>query len=869
MTVNELRKKFIEFFNEKDHLNLKSFSLVPENDNSLLLINSGMAPMKPYFTGLIEPPKRRISSCQKCIRTGDIDNVGKTARHGTFFEMLGNFSFGDYFKEEAIEWTWEFLTKVIKLDENRLYPSVYMEDDEAYKIWNEKIGVPKERIFRLGKEDNFWEHGAGPCGPSSEVYYDRGIKYGNENSTVGSDDDRFMEIWNNVFTQFEGDGKGNYVELSQKNIDTGMGLERLAVVVQDVESIFEVDSIRCILDEVCKKANIKYKENEKKDISIRVITDHIRSITFMASDGIMPSNEGRGYVFRRLLRRASRHGKMLGIDELFLTDLSKIVIEASKDAYPELAEKEEHILKIIQIEEENFGKTIDQGLVLLSELENNLVKENKSILSGKEAFKLYDTYGFPLDLTIEILEEKGLLVDIKEFDECMKHQKDMARNARATTNYMGAEGSIYDKLDNNLITEFVGYDKLNESSKIIAITTTDIVEKISKGDEATIFVEKTPFYATSGGQEGDIGKIYSDNFEFDVKTTIKVNGDKIAHIGIVLNGEIEKNDTVKLEVNKENRDLSRCNHSATHLLHTALKNVLGSHVEQAGSLLNASKLRFDFTHFEAISKDKLKEIEDMVNEQINKNLVVNTKIMTIDEAKKTGATAIFGEKYDDVVRVVFMDDFCKDFCGGTHVSHTSEIKLFKILSETSVSAGVRRIEAITNKEVVKYYEELEKELLDIAKSIKVDRKEIILKLKSMQDELKELKNENGILKSKQALSNLDNIINSKFVYNDLEVIISSMKDVDMNNLRKLADNIKSKLKESIVVLVSEFEGKANIVITASKLANEKGYTAGSLIKEFAPIVGGGGGGRDNMAQAGGKEPENIDKLIVAVKDKFK
>ena len=655
--VNELRRMFLEFFESKGHLAMKSFSLVPHNDKSLLLINSGMAPLKPYFTGQEIPPCKRVTTCQKCIRTGDVENVGKTARHGTFFEMLGNFSFGDYFKKESIAWTWEFLTEVVGLDPDRLYPSVYLEDDEAWEIWNKDIGIPADRIFRFGKEDNFWEHGSGPCGPCSEVYYDRGEEYGcgKPDCTVGCDCDRYMEIWNNVFTQFDNDGNNHYTELEQKNIDTGMGLERLACIVQGVDSMFDVDTIKALREHVSTLAGAEYGKSYDTDVSIRVITDHIRSVTFMISDGIMPSNEGRGYVLRRLLRRACRHGRLLNIEGEFLTKLAQTVIEGSKDGYPELEEKKEFIFKVIAKEEEQFNKTIDQGLSILAEMEEELEKKGEKTLGGDQAFKLYDTYGFPLDLTREILEEKGISVDEEGFQAAMKVQRETARAAREVTNYMGADVTVYESIDPSVTSTFVGYDHLSWKSPVTVLTTeTELVEALSEGQKGTIFVEETPFYATSGGQEADQGVIRTAEGEFQVEDVVKLLGGKIGHVGIVTKGMLKVGDEAELTVDQGKRSLSANNHSATHLLHKALRMVLGSHVEQAGSSVNEDRLRFDFTHFSALTPEEIKKVEEIVNEQIQKNLTVKVENMPIEEARKTGAAALFGEKYGDIVRVVSM-----------------------------------------------------------------------------------------------------------------------------------------------------------------------------------------------------------------------
>ena len=862
--VNELRRMYLDFFAQKEHLVMKSFSLVPHNDNSLLLINAGMAPLKPYFTGQEIPPKRRVATCQKCIRTGDIENVGKTARHGTFFEMLGNFSFGDYFKHEAISWSWEFLTEVIGLDKNRLYPSVYETDDEAFDIWNKEIGVPEERIFRFGKEDNFWEHGAGPCGPCSEIYYDRGEKYGcgDPNCTVGCECDRYMEIWNNVFTQFENDGKGNYTELENKNIDTGMGLERLAVVVQDVDSIFATDTIKALLDEVCKLAHTEYLKDEAKDVSIRVITDHIRSATFMISDGIMPSNEGRGYVLRRLVRRAARHGRLLNIEGKFLAKLSNTVIEMSKDGYPELEETKEMIFNVLTEEENKFNKTIDQGLSILADMEDEMEKAGEKTLSGKNAFTLYDTYGFPLDLTKEILEEKGITVDEEGFHAEMEKQRQTARAARKTTNYMGADETVYQQIDANITTEFVGYENDVFDSKITVLTTDkELVPALTDGEEGTILVEQTPFYATMGGQQADVGVIRCGDSLFQVKDTIKLQGDKVGHVGVVIKGMFKVGDTVTLEIDKENRLATGKNHSATHLLQKALRDVVGTHVHQAGSLVNAERLRFDFNHYSALTQDELEEVEMHVNEQISKGLPVVTEVMSLDEAKKTGAMALFDEKYGDNVRVVKMGDFSTELCGGTHVANTSSIATFKIVSESGIAAGVRRIEALTGQGVFDYYKKLEEELAAAAKAAKSDLTGLVKKIEAMQEEIKTLQSENQKLKDQAAKDALGDVMDQVQEISGVKVLATKVANVDMNGLRTLGDELKSKLGEGVVVLASELDGKVSLVAMATDAAVKKGAHAGNLIKEIASLVGGGGGGRPNMAQAGGKKPEGMDEAV--------
>ena len=865
--VNELRQMFLDFFESKGHLVMNSFSLVPQNDNSLLLINAGMAPLKPYFTGAEIPPRTRVATCQKCIRTGDIENVGKTARHGTFFEMLGNFSFGDYFKHEAIAWSWEFLTKVVGLDENRLYPSVYEEDDEAFDIWNKEIGVPADRIFRFGKEDNFWEHGAGPCGPCSEIYYDRGEKYGcgKPGCTVGCDCDRYMEVWNNVFTQFENDGEGHYETLKQKNIDTGMGLERLAVVVQDVDSIFDVDTLCALRNKVCEVAGKTYGVNHEDDVSIRLITDHMRSATFLISDGVMPTNEGRGYVLRRLIRRAARHGRLLGIEGPFLEKLSETVIEGSKDGYPELEEKKTFILNVLHNEESQFNKTIDQGLKILADLEAEMKEAGKSVLGGSDAFRLYDTYGFPIDLTKEILEEKGYTIDEDGFKEEMEVQRKRARESRAVSNYMGADATVYDEIDRNITTEFDGYDKLEAASKVTVLTTeTEIVDSLMEGQKGTIFVERTPFYATMGGQEGDTGVITTANGVFRVEDTIKLRGGKYGHVGVMESGMISNGDEVTLKVDEQERKDTCKNHSATHLLQKALKTVLGAHVEQKGSLVNPTRLRFDFAHFQAMTPEEIAETEALVNKEIQAALPVTTQIMGIEEAKKTGAMALFGEKYGDEVRVVSMGDFSVELCGGTHVANTANITLFKIVSEAGVAAGVRRIEALTGNNVIEYYRQMEENLHTIANTLKTSPAEITEKITHLQKEVKELQSENESLKSKMAQDSLGNVMDQVVEVKGVKVLASAVDGVDMNGLRDLGDQLKEKLGEGVVVLASAKDGKVSLLAMATQGAMDKGAHAGNLIKAAAAIVGGGGGGRPNMAQAGGKNPDKIPEAIAKV-----
>ena len=862
--VNELRKMYLEYFESKGHLVLPSFSLVPHNDKSLLLINAGMAPMKPWFTGAETPPRRRVTTCQKCIRTGDIENVGKTARHGTFFEMLGNFSFGDYFKREALNWSWEFLTEVVGLDKDRLYPSVYLEDDEAFDIWNKEIGIPAERIYRFGKEDNFWEHGAGPCGPCSEVYYDRGEQYGcgKPDCAPGCDCDRYMEVWNDVFTQFENDGHGNYTELSQKNIDTGMGLERLAVACQDVDSMFDVDTLVALRDKVCEFAHTTYHADEKKDVSIRRIVDHIRSSTFMISDGIMPTNEGRGYVLRRLIRGAARHGRLLGIDGAFLSKLSGTVIETSKDGYPELGEKSEFIFKVLAQEEENFDRTIDQGLSILSDLEKKMQEQGTKVLDGQEAFTLYDTYGFPLDLTKEILEEKGYTVDQEKFDACMKEQRERARAARKTTNYMGADATVYDSLPVDLTSEFDGYDHLTDSSKITAIAgETEITQALTDGEKGTIVTDVTPFYGTMGGQVGDKGTIVTADGEFQVEDTIHLRGGKIGHVGVVTRGMVKVGDEAQLKVDEALRRATARNHSATHLCQKALKEVLGGHVEQKGSYVDPYRLRFDFSHFQAMTADELKAVEDMVNEKIEEAIPVVTEVMSLDEAKKTGAMALFDEKYGEKVRVVEMGEFSKELCGGTHVSNTADIKNFKILSESGVAAGVRRIEALTGSNVIRYYREMEQEVTAAASLLKTSRTDILDKIASLQSELKEAHAQIESLKSEAAKSAMGDVSDQIKEIGGVRFIAARMEGVDANGLRELGDSLKAKIGEGVIVLASVIDGKVQLMATVTDGVQKKGAHAGNLIKGIAKLVGGGGGGRPNMAMAGGKDASGVDAAL--------
>ncbi|MCD7981263.1 MAG: alanine--tRNA ligase [Clostridiales bacterium] len=873
---------FLDFFQSKEHLVMKSFSLIPHNDNSLLLINAGMAPLKPYFTGAEIPPRRRVATCQKCIRTGDIENVGRTARHLTFFEMLGNFSFGDYFKREAIAWSWEFLTETLGLDPERLYPSIYGEDEEAFEIWTKEIGIPAEKITRFyrdpktGECDNFWEHGAGPCGPCSEIYYDRGEKYGcgSPDCKVGCDCDRYMEVWNNVFTQFNGDGKGGYEELESKNIDTGMGLERLAVVMQDVDSVFDVDTMKAIRDRVCALAGKTYQTDALDDVSIRLITDHIRSATFMVSDGIMPSNEGRGYVLRRIIRRAARHGKRIGIEGAFLAEMAKTVIRESRDGYPELEEKRDFILKVLTQEEERFAKTLDQGLAILNEMEAQMARDGDRILSGENAFKLYDTYGFPVDLTEEILEEKGFTYDEAGFAAAMENQRQMARSSRKATNYAGHEASVYDEIDPSITTAFTGYDSTDGEGSVLALVKTAgsdmeddaIAEALTDGDEGTIVTDATPFYATMGGQSGDRGTISAADGVFEVRDTVHLAGGRVGHVGRMVSGLIKTGDAVSLSVDRQRRAATCRNHSATHLLQSALREVLGTHVEQAGSYQDADRTRFDFSHFQAMTQEELRKVEQIVNEKIAGGIPVETDVMTVEEAKKTGAMALFGEKYGETVRVVSIGDFSKEFCGGTHVANTADISAFKILSENGVAAGVRRIEALTGANVFAYYREIEEELLAAARAAKSTPAGVAEKIGHMHEQIKALQSENESLKNKLAQSSMGDVMENVVEVKGVKLLAAQVPEADMNGLRDLGDQLKEKLGEGVILLASAKGGKVSLVAMATEGAMKQGAHAGNLIKAAAAKVGGGGGGRPNMAQAGGKNPAGIPDVLAAAQE---
>ena len=867
--VNEIREEFLKFFESKDHLRLPSFPLVPRNDNSLLLINSGMAPMKAYFTGQEIPPSKRVTTCQKCIRTGDIDNVGKTARHGTFFEMLGDFSFGDYFKNEIVPWSWEFVTKVLEIPEDRLYVTIYEEDDETGKIWHDVVGLPWDRIVKLGKEDNFWEHGTGPCGPCTEIYYDRGPEYGCDSPTcgVGCDCDRYMEFWNLVLTQFNAEEDGTYTELAMKNVDTGMGLERMATIMQGVDSIFDVDTVKSIRDAVCAKANVEYGKDHKTDVSVRVITDHIRSVTMMTADGVLPSNEGRGYVLRRLLRRAARHGKLLGIEGEFLAELSKSVIACSGEAYPELVEKQDYIFKILSIEENSFYKTIDKGMEILKADMEEMKAAGEKVMSGEKSFRLYDTYGFPVVLTKEILAEEGMEIDEDSFAAEMKAQKERARSARAKSNYMGAAETVYNELPVELETAFAGYDVYDvANAKIVALVANEAVaETAQAGDAVAVFLDRTPFYAESGGQVGDQGVIKTETGVVKVTNCVKVVGGKIAHMGEVTEGLVQVGEMACANIDVELRMASSRNHSATHLLHKALRTVLGTHVEQAGSYVSADRLRFDFTHFAAMTADEIKEVERLVNDAIFASYDVHTDEMSIDAARNRGAMALFGEKYGEVVRVVDMGGYSIELCGGAHLKNTAQVGSFKILSENGVAAGVRRIEAVTGKEALKHYQAQEDEIKEICRLVKSTPDKLLSRLEQLLAEQKETAKELEKLKAKMAGGAADEMLSGKVEIGGVAVLAAEVKDMDGNALRTLGDQLKQKLGSGVVVLASGKDSKVNLMAMATDDVVKKGVHAGNIIKAAAAVCGGGGGGRPNMAQAGGKDASKIADALEKAK----
>ena len=865
--LNELREMFLSFFESKGHLRLPSFSLVPQNDKSILLINAGMTPMKPWFKGEEEPPRRRVCTCQKCIRTGDIENVGKTARHGTYFEMLGNFSFGDYFKHEAIAWSWEFLTEVVGLEPDRLYPSIYLNDDEAFDIWNKEMGIPAERIFRFGKEDNFWEHGSGPCGPCSEIYYDRGPEYGcgKPGCTVGCDCDRYIEIWNNVFSQFDNDGHGNYTELKQKNIDTGMGLERLACVCQNVDSLFDVDTVMNITHKVSELTGAHYGETEKRDVSLRVITDHIRSATFMICDGILPSNEGRGYVLRRLLRRAARHGKLLGVNDPFLYQVVDTVIHENEGQYPDLREKQTYITKVIRTEEENFGRTIDGGMKIFSDLLAEHKQKLEKIFSGADAFRLYDTFGFPIDLTMEMAADEGLSVDENAFQKLMKEQKERAREARKALGDLGWAGVEFGK--DVPATEFVGYDHSECDAKIVAIVADEeLRDEVAAGAEAVVVLDHSPFYAEMGGQVADHGTITADGVVFTVADVQKNKGGKFMHYGRLAQGVLHVGDTVHAAIDMERRKAIQRAHSTTHLLDAALKKVLGDHVHQAGSLVEPDRLRFDFTHFEAISPEELRQVEELVNDAILEGYPVVTEILPIEEAKKKGAVAMFGEKYGETVRVVEMSDFSVEFCGGTHVDNTAKAGPFRIKSESSVASGVRRIEATCGKLSLKAMESSQGVLSRAAQFLKTAPSGLLERMEQQANEMKQLRQALEKFKAEASLGEARQFLASAKTVKDLHVLATTRNGVDTAELRTMGDFLRDKDPKAVAVIASINGEKITFLAVCGKEAVARGIKAGDLVRHVSAICGGKGGGKPDSAMGGGSDPLKVDDALAAVDD---
>ena len=865
--LNELREMFLSFFESKGHLRLPSFSLVPQNDKSILLINAGMTPMKPWFKGEEEPPRRRVCTCQKCIRTGDIENVGKTARHGTYFEMLGNFSFGDYFKHEAIAWSWEFLTEVVGLEPDRLYPSIYLDDDEAFDIWNKEVGIPAERIFRFGKEDNFWEHGSGPCGPCSEIYYDRGPEFGcgKPGCTVGCDCDRYIEIWNNVFSQFDNDGQGHYTELKQKNIDTGMGLERLACVCQNVESLFDVDTVMNITHKVSELTGAHYGETEKRDVSLRVITDHIRSATFMICDGILPSNEGRGYVLRRLLRRAARHGKLLGVNDPFLYQVVDTVIHENQGQYPDLREKQTYITKVIRTEEENFGRTIDGGMKIFSDLLAEHKQKPEKIFSGADAFRLYDTFGFPIDLTMEMAADEGLSVDENAFQKLMKEQKERAREARKALGDLGWAGVEFGK--DVPATEFVGYDHSKCDAKIVAIVADEeLREEVAAGAEAVVVLDQSPFYAEMGGQVADHGTITADGVVFTVTDVQKNKGGKFMHYGRLAQGVLHVGDTVHAAIDMERRKAIQRAHSTTHLLDAALKKVLGDHVHQAGSLVEPDRLRFDFTHFEAISPEELRQVEELVNDAVLEGYPVVTEVLPIEEAKKKGAVAMFGEKYGETVRVVEMSDFSVEFCGGTHVDNTAKAGPFRIKSESSVASGVRRIEATCGKLSLKAMESSQGVLSRAAQFLKTAPSGLLERMEQQANEMKQLRQALEKFKAEASLGEARQFLASAKTVKDLHVLATTRNGVDTAELRTMGDFLRDKDPKAVAVIASINGEKITFLAVCGKEAVARGIKAGDLVRHVSAICGGKGGGKPDSAMGGGSDPLKVDDALASVDD---
>lgn len=865
--VNELRELFLSYFESKEHLRLPSFPLVPQHDKSILLINAGMTPMKPYFTGEEEPPRHRVCTCQKCIRTGDIDNIGKTSRHGTYFEMLGNFSFGDYFKKDAIHWGWEFLTKVCGLAEDRLYPSVYVDDDEAFQIWVEQEHIAPERIFRFGKEDNFWEHGAGPCGPCSEIYYDRGEKYGcgKPGCTVGCDCDRYMEVWNIVFSQFESDGKGHYSDLKQKNIDTGMGLERLAVACQDVDSLFDVDTVMNITHKVTEITGASYGISHKMDVSLRVITDHIRSAVFLICDGVLPSNEGRGYVLRRLLRRAARHGKLLGVNDPFLYQVVDTVVHENECQYPELRNKQGYITKVIRTEEESFCKTIDGGMKIFSDMLEEHRSRGETVFSGADAFRLYDTFGFPIDLTIEMAQEAGMTVNETEFVEKMQEQKTRAREARKALGDLGWAGQEFGKEVPD--TEFVGYDCDRAAGTVVALIANDeLCGSISEGMDAVIVLDRTPMYAEMGGQVADHGMITADGFAFSVSDVQKNKGGKYMHFGKVLNGTISVGDHVTTEIDRERRQAIRRAHSATHLLQAALEKRLGEHCHQAGSLVEPDHLRFDFTHFSALSAEELRDVAREVMEKILCGMDIETMVLPITEAQKLGATALFGEKYGEIVRVVKMGDYSLEFCGGTHLDNTAKIGMFRILSEGSVASGVRRIDAITGKAVLDEMDRLSNQVITACEILKTTPQELMHKMQSTVTEIHELNRKLEAFQDKMVAGDVNQVLLSAKNVNGLKVVTVLRENVSVPDLRKYGDLIREKDDDVVAVFATTNESKISILAVCGKNAITRGIKAGALVKAVCAICGGSGGGKPDSAMGGGKEASKLDDALAIVDD---
>ena len=865
--VNELREMFLSYFESKDHLRLPSFSLIPQNDQSLLLINSGMAPMKPYFKGEVEPPRRRVCTCQKCIRTGDIENIGKTARHGTYFEMLGNFSFGDYFKHEAIAWCWEFLTKVVGLEEDRLYPSIYENDDEAFEIWNKEIGIPAQNIFRFGKEDNFWEHGSGPCGPCSEVYYDRGEKYGcgKPGCTVGCECDRYMEVWNNVFSQFDNDGNGNYTELVQKNIDTGMGLERLAVVCQDVNSLFDVDTVMNITNHVTKITGASYGQSTKTDVSLRVITDHIRASTFMIADGVQPTNEGRGYVLRRLLRRAARHGKLLGVNKPFLYEVVETVIRENESHYTYLRERAEHIVRVVRNEEENFARTIDTGMRIFSEKLAAHKAKGETVFSGADAFLLSDTYGFPIDLTVEMLEEEGMTVDMDRYTACREEQRVRAREARKALGDLGWAGIDFGS--EVTATDFVGYDAYNCEATVVAVCVgEEVTGSITGGEKGVIVLNKTPFYAEMGGQAADHGVILVGDNRFEITDVQKDKGGRYLHNGIMRSGTIKTDDVVCASIDVERRKAIMRAHSATHLLQKALKQVLGDHVHQAGSLVEPDRLRFDFNHYSAVTPEELAQIDVMVQSAILEGYGIDIREMPIEEAKAMGALALFSEKYGDTVRVVNMSGYSIELCGGTHLDNTAKVGPFRIESEGSVASGVRRIEAITGKACLAEMELARQRVYNACSILKTKPAELASKLESQVDEIKNLKKTIESFKARETAGEADRFLFGARNIGGFHVITANVLDADAGKLRQMGDTLRDKASDVVAVLSSVNDGKITFLAVCGKDAVAKGLKAGELVKLVCTACGGSGGGKPDSAMGGGKDVNKIDDALAQVDD---